>query len=318
MATGAGDPNLSDALARTVEPGGWALASSPLMEVTVTGRELAVALCECTFVVRCLDDESATLIESVFSGLSVPQSASTIARRYTVARHGVHGFVVSHSDESLRIDDADSLLFYLDKDITLAVQHAHPDWFCLHAAAVGWNGRVAVLAAPAGTGKSTLTLAALNAGLEYLSDELAPVDLQRLTVQPFPHALCLKSPPPKPYVLPPGTRGHGRQFRVPLDALPSRVHHQPLPLAALIFLERQQHPIAGLRPMTAASAVARLMAHALNSLAHPGYGLDAALRLSRAVPCFQLDSTDLTEATALIKSVLSHQGSPSRTLPRVA
>ena len=54
------------------------------------------------------------------------------------------------------------------------------------------NGdRVAVLAAPPTTGKSTLTLALLERGLAYLSDELAPVDLPTRCVYPYARAVSL-------------------------------------------------------------------------------------------------------------------------------
>jgi len=177
--------------------------------------------------------------------------------------------------------------------MTLTLQYQRRDLFFVHAAAVAWNGRVAVLSAFSGTGKSTLTLASLDYGLEYLSDELAPIDLQRLIVQPHPHALCLKSRPPLPHRLPAGTAEHGGRFHVSVEALPNVTRREALPLAALIFLQRDGERFEGLRSMTAASAVARLMAHALNPLAHPGYGLDAAVALSHAAPCFErtLDST---------------------------
>lgn len=209
---------------------------------------------------------------------------------------------MSDGVRSLWLRDADSLLFHIDKDITLTLQRERRDLFFLHGAAVAWDGRVAVLAAFPGTGKSTMTLAALDLGLEYLSDELAPVDPRRFTVEPYPRALYLKSPPPPPYALPPGTIAHGRRFHVPVAA--SNTRRAALPLAALVFLTRERDRFAGLRPITAASAVARLMANALNPLAHSGDGLDTAIVLSQTVPAFEVDVSDLQAASAAIKIVL--------------
>ena len=98
---------------------------------------------------------------------------------------------------------------------------------------------------------------------------------------------------------------HGGRLHVPLGALPNGTRGGELPLAAVIFLQRDEHRFDGLRPMTSASAVARLMAHALNPLAHPGDGLDAAIALGRAVPCLELDVFDLQSAGAAIKSFLT-------------
>ena len=178
------------------------------------------------------------------------------------------------------------------------------DLFFLHAATVACGERVAVLSATSGTGKSTLTLASLSRGIDYLSDELAPIDLNLMTVEAYPRALCVKSPPPAPYVLPVGTIHHGGRFHVPVESLPGKSRKGSLPVAACIFLEREGRGRDGLRPITPASAVARLMANTLNSLAHPNAGLDAAIAVSQAVPCFELDNGNLPAATMAIKDVL--------------
>ncbi len=203
------------------------------------------------------------------------------------------------------LDDPDSFLFHLDDNLTIALQQQRSDLFFLHGAAVASDGRVAVLSAPSGTGKSTLALALLEEGLDYLSDELAPVDLQRLTVHPYPRALCLKALPPEPYRLPRGTVEVADCFHVPVHVLRSTVHRDPLPIAALIFLRRNTvTPARPARPLTTAAAAAHLLSNALNALAHPGAGLDVAAALGRAVPCFELDSTDLRAACREVRRIL--------------
>jgi hypothetical protein len=200
------------------------------------------------------------------------------------------------------VDGPDALLFHIDKAITLALQRSRPDLLFLHAAALSSPGGAIVLPALPGTGKSTLTLALAARGLGYLSDELAPVDLGNLTVEPYPHAVCLKTPPPPPYALPPGTIAVDSRFHVPLTSLGTATRHDPLPLAALVFPCRNGARFDGLRPLTTAAAAARLMSHVLNGLAHPTYGLDAAISVSRAVPCVEVDITDLPAAVEAIAS----------------
>ena len=51
-----------------------------------------------------------------------------------------------------------------------------------------------------------------------------------------------------------------------------------------------------------------MMANTLNSLAHANVGFDAAVALSQAVPCFELDVGDLPAATTAIKDVLRGKG----------
>lgn len=64
----------------------------------------------------------------------------------------------------------------------------------LHAAAVARDGELVLLAGESGAGKTTLTLALLDAGGGYLSDDLAPVSIATGLVHPFPKPLGVKDP----------------------------------------------------------------------------------------------------------------------------
>lgn len=267
-------------------------------------REFALRACDCTFALECDADQTAELVEPLFARMLDPSPDLTRATRYRIERRLGGAFLLSNGAGAVTLADADRLLFHLDKAITLALQHQRPDLFFLHAAAVAWHGRTAVLSASPGTGKSTLALAALRHGFEYLSDELAPIDLQRFTVQPYPRALCLKAPPPAPYALPEGTLVHGRRFHVPVAALPGSARVDPVPLGAVVFLRRLGTPDVDPRPISPASAAAWLMANALNALAHAADGLDAAVALSRAVPAYELDVSDPRAATAAITAII--------------
>ncbi len=272
------------------------------------GQSILLGACRCTFALDCADEPTASLIQSVFSGLSAAhQAPSRPLCRYRIERNpGGAGFRFSDGAGAIVLENEDSLLFHIDQALVVAHQHARRDLFFLHAAAVALDGRVAVLAAASGTGKSSFTAVALRSGFEYLSDELAPIDVARATVEPYPHALCLKSPLPEPYYPPPGMQQVGRRFHLPPSVLP-RVHYTgELPVAALIFLERGSGDgSADLRPISTGTAAARLMSHGLNLLAHPGDGLDAAIALSESVPCRLLDISNLGRAVAAVESALA-------------
>jgi len=200
---------------------------------------------------------------------------------------------------------AGDLLFHLEKDVTVELQKRRPDLYFLHSAALEWNGKACLLAAEAGSGKSTTTWALLHHGFRYLSDELSPVAPDTLRVFPYPHALCLKQPPPD-YPLPAETMDLGRTLHVPVRSLPSEVIKEPLPLGAVFLVKyRPDLDAPELRAIGSAEASARLYLTALNALSHPNRGLDAVVRIAEHVPCFAIHSADLPATCALIRSALS-------------
>ena len=204
-------------------------------------------------------------------------------------------------------EDEGALLFLFEKDLTTRSQRIRSDLLFLHAAAVGWKGRAALLVGDPGAGKSTLTFALLeHGGLDYLSDELAPVELETLSVHPYPRALWLKRPPPPPWKLPSASRWSSRGIHVPCAALGAEPAAKPLPLGALFLLEpgvaTRREPT--LQRISSGEATARLFANILNPRGHPSDALDAALDVVRAVPCFALQPADLEATRSLVLAAL--------------
>lgn len=201
--------------------------------------------------------------------------------------------------------DTAEFLFLFEKDLTLELQRCRQDLFFVHAAAVEINGSSAIITAPSGTGKSTTTWGLLHQGFRYLSDELAPIDLDTMTVCPYPHALCLKDEPPPPYSLPPGTLRTAKTLHVPVESLPAQAVQQPVPLVATFFLNRDGNvDRTSIQQINAAEAAVRLFTNALNPLAHHGDGLDAAIRVARHTRCFMLNVTELVEACTTIRGMM--------------
>jgi hypothetical protein len=216
-------------------------------------------------------------------------------------------------NERVLRDDPGSLLFHLDKHLIMGVQHRRPDLFYLHAAEVAFGGRAAIVAAPAGTGKSTLTFALLQQGGVYLSDELAPIDIKLAAVHPYPRAICFKSPLSQPYALPVGTLKCSTRHYLP-TALLSSVQTAPIQVGAIFFLERTPDgPVC--EPMSAAAAGAHILTNLLNSLAHPGWGLNAAATFSERVPSYRLNSSDLRRACGSVIDIIETFRSVASTPP---
>jgi hypothetical protein len=197
------------------------------------------------------------------------------------------------------------LLYAIEKDLTVSLQRIRADLYFLHAAVVEWRGRAIVLAAASGRGKSTTAWALLHHGFGYLSDELGPVDVGALLVHPYPHALCLKQPPPAPYGLPAAALHLGRRIHVPVPHLPAKCVKQPLPLGAVLLVCHVPALTAPtLRRLSMAEASVRIYTTALNALAHPDRGLAPAMRIARSVPCFEVATAGLAATGELLRTAL--------------
>lgn len=225
--------------------------------------------------------------------------------RYKVGRRSqAGGFFIDRDHDRFEAETVYDFLYFFEKDLTIALQGKRSDLYFIHAAAIECNGVAAILVASSGTGKSTTAFGLLHEGFRYLSDELAPVDLPTLAVQAYPHALCLKSPPPPPYRLPTATLRTEATLHLPVSALPSTTCDSPVRLGAIFFLVREGRDTSVER-IEASEASVRLYANALNNLAHAGEGLDAAIHLATSVPCFRLQLGALTQVGALIRSAMS-------------
>lgn len=256
-------------------------------------------------LVDCPDEELFPYVESLYGGLRPAETE--VEERFVLTRgaddgswRGECGFTppAEHTSRA-------AILSWLDDQLTVGAQHRRTDLLFVHAAALGRHGRAVLLVAESGGGKSTTSWAALHHGFALLSDELAPVDPESLEVHPHTRAVCLKTPPPDPYVLPAGTLQTSGGYYVAPRYLPSSPSTVPLPLSALVFVSyRPDAPRPLIRPISPAEGAVRLYAHCLNPLAHQGDGLDAAIALSDRVPSFVLHSGDLRQTCALLASAL--------------
>ena len=257
--------------------------------------------------IDCPDALSVSLVVGNFGVFEIAEPALPPHYSYKIERalDGL-GYAVfaDHRPEHIA-RDAYELMYCLEKFVTVDVQLRRPDLFFVHAAALQRTGRACLLVAPPGSGKSTTAWALLHNGFGYLSDELAPVDLDALTVLPYPHALCLKRPPPAPYALPPHVIATGRTLHVPAAAFASNVN-APVPLACIFFNQYDPtttEPAAS--KLSAGAASALLYANGLNQLAHSGDGLAAAAAIAGRVGCYRLTTADLTKTCELVASIMT-------------
>ena len=270
--------------------------------------------------VDCRSEAVARTVSANFQALAAESPPGASADVHYVA--GGDGastpFSLARSGETVvpALPDLGELLFRLEKDLVITLQRRRPELLFLHAAALAHGGRAWLLAGDSGSGKSTTAWGLLRQGLGYLSDELSPIDLRTLQVLGYPHALCMKRPPPAPYALPPGALDLGATLHVPVSELPGPVARDPCTLAGIVFV-RHRPGLAepALRPLGAAEACARLYVVTLNALAHGGHGLDAVQRLAERVPSQAFECGDLAAGCALLRRLMSAPAASVRDRP---
>jgi hypothetical protein len=229
------------------------------------------------------------------------------ALRYTVSVNGnPPSFALSRDGGTvLQGTGGAAFLSMLEQDLTVELQKRRPDLLFVHAAALEWQGGACLLVAESGVGKSTTAWALLHHGFDYLSDELAPIDLTSLHVHPYPRALCLKEVPQE-YPPPPGAVNLGVTTHIPAQALPRAPVYEPKPLSAIFLLSRMHVSGApAIRTLAPGEAAARLYVHSLNPLAHGNRGLDAVADIAARTPCFALTLAELPASCALIEATLA-------------
>jgi len=246
--------------------------------------------------------------------MQTPSESAAADLEYAIRRKdGV--FVMSRAgSELLTAHDRGELLFAFEKDVTVELQKLRRDLFFLHAASVDTPEGAVLFVGPSGAGKSTLVWWLVRNDFGYMSDELAPVCLERMWVHAYPRAFGLKERPPPPGKLPRTVLETSRGFHVRVEQVGGRTCPAPRPIRAIFFLE----PGAALRgqPTVRVAGVARasvhLLANALNPLCHPADGLDAALAISRSAPCYELRAAELEATGALVRATLGDRAGRPR------
>lgn len=197
------------------------------------------------------------------------------------------------------------LIYLLEKNLTIEIQHLRSDLYFIHAAALVLDGSAILLVAPSGDGKSTTAWGLIHHGFRYMSDELAPVDLRNMEVFAYPHALCLKNDPPPAYPLPAETLRTEWTLHVPASRLPRPPRTQPVALSTVVFLSYcRETPAPEIATISRSEGAARLYTQALNTLAHPEDGLPAAEAIARHTACYRLRSGDLRSTCELLARTL--------------
>lgn len=214
-----------------------------------------------------------------------------------------HFEIVRNKSFSLKSQDVGLFIYQLEKDITVEIQYLCKELFFMHGAALEKNGELVLLTGRSGAGKSTTTWGLLNNGFNYLSDELAPINLDTMHVSPYPHAVCLKSHPPQ-YPLPEDILKTTRTMHVPVELLPCKAHLGSFPLTKVLIVEYSaENTLPELIKLGQAAACMNIFANGLNQLAHDNDGLAAASKIAARCDCYLLAAAKLEDTCELIDTL---------------
>ncbi len=182
--------------------------------------------------------------------------------------------------------------------------HAH-QYLIVHAAVVEKNGGAAILPAPPGSGKSTLTAGLVLSGWRLLSDELALIDRKSGLIHPLPRPVSLKNQSipliqafsSEALINRPShdtAKGTVAHMRPPKESV--RRQHEPARPAWVIFPKWSAGATTTLTPRSAAQTFMFLAQNAFNYSHLGAEGFHTGTRLIDQVACYDFGYSRLDEA----------------------
>lgn len=186
-----------------------------------------------------------------------------------------------------------------------------PDFLFLHAGVASRDGQAVLIPAPMEHGKSSLVLALLLQGFDYLSDELGTLDPVTARALPFPKRITLEQDSLRFF---PGLEDRLAD-RVGLSAQLSQRYVRPedvgvraggpVPVRWLVFPTLDWNGAPRLSPLPRAEAVKRMAENCFNLYRHKDAGVLLLGRLAKEADAFRLDGGSPGERAALLAERLS-------------
>jgi hypothetical protein len=205
----------------------------------------------------------------------------------------VHRYV--QNGRVIRTGPPRELLNYAVWDIHTLAHKRTRDFLLLHAGAVVRDGRAVLLPAAPESGKSSLVIALLKAGFDYLSDELGAIDPLSRWLHPFPKRISVT---PGSLDFFPGLAdrledqaglGSGllKRYVRPEDV--DAAVGSPAPVGMVVFPTSDHRGAPRLTRLSRAEAVHRMIANSFNVAIYDQRGLVLLSRIAWEAPAFQLD-----------------------------
>jgi hypothetical protein len=185
------------------------------------------------------------------------------------------------------------------------------EFLFLHAGAATRDGQAVLVPAPMEHGKSTLVLALLLQGFDYLSDELGALDPVTARALPFPKRITLDQDSLRFF---PGLEDRLAD-RIGLSAQLAHRYVRPedvgvkaggpVPVRWLVFPTLDWNGPPRLSSLPRAEAVKEMAAHCFNLYRHKDRGVLLLARLAKEAQAFRLDGGSPRERAALLAEELT-------------
>ncbi len=265
---------------------------------------ISLSIFDIRISIQCETPVIAEVILKGFSAFVVDAESSAYDLRYQLTHAPSNSYHIAREGQAPIVAKNNyELLYYFEKDLTIELELSRKDLFFVHGAVLELDGKAFLISAPSGSGKSTTTWALLHHGFNYLSDELAPIEIDSLRILPFPHALNQKKDPPAPYDLPSAVFKTDRTMHIPVEALPCKVVDEPVKLAVMFYVrfnKNAEEP--SITPVSAGEGCMHLFANGLNQLQHENKGLAVATEIAQKVPAFRVETTqDLMASAKMVR-----------------
>ncbi len=275
--------------------------SPAIGETTHSSRSFAVFDASCDGVAR---PAWIDRVETVFAAFGVALGSPTV--RFEIIDEGplerpsvaARADLLIDTEPILRSVRPHAILDRIVWEVNQLAWRSNPSRILIHAGAVEVDGRAVIVCGPSGSGKTTLTTALCVAGAGYLSDEIAVLDPESNSIDPYSKPLSLR----------PGSRDRFPMLAPPADLadLMTSSWYVPLagtasvPLALVVFVDHDDEGTTVLRRVPRAEALLRLCDQTPTFARQGAFAFSALAAAVRAARCVEVVANDLKLAVELV------------------
>ncbi|HJW87803.1 MAG TPA: hypothetical protein VJ440_14310 [Candidatus Brocadiaceae bacterium] len=204
-------------------------------------------------------------------------------------------------------------LAFLEWFVINAVVRKNLTHIMFHASALAFGNTGVIFPASSGSGKTTIALALIAQGFQYLSDEVAMIDAEDFTLRPLPRGLAIREnafhllqslnkPPPSIGFYPQSPPTHFRYFNP--TAFTHQAIEQPVSVRHVIFLDKPAVSTkTHLKKIPKAQAVSQLLSCSFANRPLAEDNIAHCIKLSQRTDCYTLTGGNLQERVNAVLDV---------------